>query len=708
MKLQAGKIVAGRYKIDHILGAGGMAVVYRALDIKLDRYVTLKVLREELAADEDFVRRFPVEAMAAAALNHPNIVSIYDYGDDNDVYYIALEYIDGSSLKELITRRAPFNNDATLGLAIQIADGLTAAHRAEIIHRDVKPQNILVTNTSNAKVTDFGIARVAKAGTITTGESMGSAHYFSPEQARGGYVDDKTDIYSLGIVMFEMATGQLPFDGDNAVTVALMQINDPMPDILEINPDISDDVARIIYKATEKSPTRRYQNIEEMAADLKRALTGENGLGYYDALGSQSPADNDRPYDNEYYDEYEDEYKPEPILIPSEQDKRADRIAKLLGIAGGVVLALLIIWGAFAIYGRLRTVRITPPDVVGMTYSEAARMARDYRLTVTILETVFHNEVEYGLIIEQTPTHEHTEMSPGQAIQVTISMGPSPYVMPYIMGMHIDDAKYLLEDLPVEDIMVIDQEDEADPGTVIRQDPEEGAPIGEGTVIIIYISQGGEEAEAHEAIVPRLIFLTQDEALEALREANLLPGVILHEESTTITSGLIFLQYPLAGEVVEPETRVGFTVSTGSPLPATPAPTATPEPTPYPQEPDDTDQDPPDDPGQDITDPDDDPGDDQYPDDSHPDIPDPPPDFIASTISIPLWDVPEDTESVHLHVTRQTMDGTLTVVASYHVPVANFPVNMRVEGIGLVSFRIYHMIDGQAHFIDSILYVFDE
>jgi len=274
LRLTAGQKVAERYIIDQTIGVGGMSVVYRAHDEKLDRYVTLKVLKDEYLQDDDFILKIPEEAKAAASLNHQNIVSIFDHGHDGDIHFIVLEYVEGASLKDFIKRKAPFDNDTILAVTVQIAEGIAEAHRSQIVHRDIKPQNILVTPQNVIKVADFGIARKAKSDTLNAGAgTMGSVHYFSPEQARGGYVDHKTDIYSLGVCMYEMATGRLPFDGEKEITVALQHINDPFPDILDFNPDVSENVMRIIEKATAKSTSARYQSADDMINDLRLALS---------------------------------------------------------------------------------------------------------------------------------------------------------------------------------------------------------------------------------------------------------------------------------------------------------------------------------------------------------------------------------------------------------------------------------------------------
>ncbi len=272
MLLNPGTVLNGRYEILEKIGSGGMAVVYRGKDRKLDRYVTIKVLREEFAGDEEFIERFRSEACSVARLSHPNIVRAYDVGEDGEINYIVNEYIHGDTLKKAIQEKAPFDSRSTINVSIQIASALSQAHKARIVHRDIKPQNILVGTDGVVKVTDFGIARAATASTMTTtANAAGSVHYFSPEQARGGYVDEKSDIYSLGITMFEMITGVLPFQGSNSVSIALMHINDELPDIRRYNPNCTPSLEGIIKKATMKKADERYASIDLLLADLLRA-----------------------------------------------------------------------------------------------------------------------------------------------------------------------------------------------------------------------------------------------------------------------------------------------------------------------------------------------------------------------------------------------------------------------------------------------------
>ncbi|MEY8320388.1 Stk1 family PASTA domain-containing Ser/Thr kinase [Lachnospiraceae bacterium 46-61] len=277
--LRIGTVLLDRYELLEQIGSGGMAIVFRGKDRTLERYVTVKILREEFIGDEEFIARFRSEALAAARLSHPNIVRVYDVGQEGNVYFIVMEYVHGDTLKQAIKEKAPFDTKSTLNVSMQIASGIAQAHKNHIIHRDIKPQNILVGTDGIIKVTDFGIARAANGATMTTSTTaMGSVHYFSPEQARGGYVDEKSDIYSLGITMFEMVTGQLPFQANTSVAVAMKQINEELPDIRQYNPKVSASLEMIIRKATRKKADERYATIEEMIQELAAAKNETNSV----------------------------------------------------------------------------------------------------------------------------------------------------------------------------------------------------------------------------------------------------------------------------------------------------------------------------------------------------------------------------------------------------------------------------------------------
>ena len=269
--VKIGMLIADRYEVLEKIGTGGMSVVYKAKDHKLNRFVAVKILKQEFSDNANFVSKFRVEAQAAAGLMHPNIVNVYDVGDEHGMYYIVMELVDGITLKKYIEKKSRLSTKEAVSIAIQVAMGLEAAHRNHIIHRDIKPQNIIISKDGKVKVTDFGIAKAATSNTITS-NVMGSVHYTSPEQARGGYSDERSDIYSLGITIFEMLTGRVPFNGETTVAIAIKHIQEPMPSPRDFVPDIPVSVERIVLKCCEKSPDRRYQNITELIADLKQSL----------------------------------------------------------------------------------------------------------------------------------------------------------------------------------------------------------------------------------------------------------------------------------------------------------------------------------------------------------------------------------------------------------------------------------------------------
>ena len=270
--LNKGKLIGGRYEIISLVGSGGMADVYNAVDNRLSRQVAIKVLKEEYSSDKNFVMKFRAEAQSAAGLSHPNIVNVYDVGEDEGLHYIVMELVEGITLKKFIERKGKLELKEAVGIAIQIAQGMEAAHANHIIHRDIKPQNIIISKEGKVKVTDFGIAKAATSNTIAAGQAVGSVHYISPEQARGGYSDAKSDIYSLGVTLFEMLTGRVPFNGDTTVAIAIKHIQEPIPSVRKYVPDVPLSVEKIVLKCCQKSPDRRYQSASELIRDLKQSL----------------------------------------------------------------------------------------------------------------------------------------------------------------------------------------------------------------------------------------------------------------------------------------------------------------------------------------------------------------------------------------------------------------------------------------------------
>lgn len=751
LKLDAGHIVAERYKIDETIGVGGMAVVYRAHDSKLDRFVTLKVLKEDYLADDDLIARFPEEARAAATLNHQNAVSIFDYGQDGDIYYIVLEYVDGASLKSLINKKSPFDDDTTLAVAIQIAEGIAAAHHSQIIHRDIKPQNILVTTTNIVKVADFGIARAAKSATLTAGAgSMGSVHYFSPEQARGGYLDHKTDIYSLGVCMYEMATGKLPFDGENEVSIALQHINDDFPDITRYNPKVSESIVRIIQKSTAKSASARYQTADEMVQDLKRALTDATGEFVSKSETDVSPtrvisqenreAIRRQKQRNAFLDGVEDEpegVKPEELptkdivketyteddLYPEDFDdeddyeeeptytdrKKSDKLAIVGGVVLGLVFVAIITTIMILLVPRITggSANVTAPDLTGMSISEAQRTVERYGFVFDISGHEHSDNIPYGYVISQIQTPQFTGLSAGDPVQVIVSLGQiAEYSMPNLMMLTHNDAVAELNSMSINlNIHLAEHHDEAIPrDTVINQEPPIGTLLTEGSTVVLSISLGPDNDFVR---VPNLMGKTEAEALEALRDADLRPGQVHNEESTTFAPGTIMHQEPEPHEMTERGGLVEYTLSTGAPAPSptpTPDPTPTPEPTPTPAPTPTPDATPTPTPTPTPDDSNDlagvfvDPPATEPPTETIPE-PTPPeqtePQLRQGTLNIALWAVPEGTDTVHIFVTRQ--DGNASPVPIVNDPnagVGRFPFPLPIEGSGQSVFRIYSYEDG--------------
>ena len=574
MRIRPGVIISNRYEIIEQIGSGGMSIVYKARDRKLGREVTFKVLRAEYVKDIEFIKRFDTEARSAASLSHPNIVNVYDVGHDGLVNYIVMEYIDGVTLKEIIKRRAPFNNDETLGVAIQIASALEHAHKHNIIHRDIKPQNILVTANGVVKVTDFGIAKATSSKTITmANNAMGSVHYFSPEQAKGGYVSFKSDIYSLGLVMFEMATGRLPFDGDTPVAVAIKQINEFLPDIKEFNPGVSDRLQKIVTCATEKFASRRYENIEKMEEDLKRALASHvksesnsnddnNNFDKDNNNLSESPTikltqddiikikkeinDNESDLDDE-----EDYYDVEYELNQSKKEKRVVIAAFITSF----VLVFLIYFAGYKIFFAHKQVPV--PNLIGKTLDEAEKTTKKIGVKINQIGTEYNSEVEKDKISDQS-YNLNDNLYRGDVIDVKISLGVKKVSMPNVKNKDLLDAYNALQSFKIEEIF--EYSTSVPNNIVMSQSPEAGLLVDENSDVTLHISKG---KEIKNVVVPNIIGLTESEAKIKLNNYNLIAGSITKSESKKYREGLVITQSIASGKSVQAETIINFVVSSG-------------------------------------------------------------------------------------------------------------------------------------------------
>jgi len=700
VKLEQGKIISERYIIQEPLGSGGMAVVYRAVDKKLDRSVTLKIMREDL--EEGFVERFYKEAQSAAGLSHANIVKVYDYGEDDGIHYIVMEYVDGATLKELIVKKAPFDEETTLGVAVQIASGLRHAHRNDVIHRDIKPQNILVTHDGVVKIADFGIARMARASTLTSStSSMGSVHYFSPEQARGGYVDYTSDIYSLGITMYEMATGQLPYDGDAAVTVALKHINDPFPDPRELNPDISDHLRYIICKATEKYAAKRYAIIEDMHRDMKKTI---NNVDFLDPIVfpdndtvEMSPEDMEnlrkqrrdyteqlrQAYSDDDFDDYDDN---EPGIKKSYADDyddydedKSNRSMIILAFITAAILVALITFASILLYNNLRARPVEAPNVIGMTMDEATEVAEALELTVAMIGEQFSEVHEAGLIMDQRARPGYA-LRQGDAIPVIVSLGSAYFPMPDVVNDLREDAIDYLIDMQLQ----IEEVDHADvniaTGLVVRTEPPAGTMVSHQQVVVLHVSLGPDNSPFPMVSLRGMSEVMEDEdgnetsIVEFIQdELRLIVGTITRQNNVMYAEGTVFWQSIQPGETVLAGDMIDIAISEGPLVSATPPP-AEPEPMPEPEPTPEPTPSPEPDPEPEPTDP---------PLETPSDQP------VQSTLNIALWDVPEGTETVRLRVYKRTADGGIEMVVNYPMAVENFPIPLQISGTGMVEYWVY-------------------
>ena len=447
-----GKLLGNRYEIIEKIGSGGMATVYKAKCLVLKRFVAVKVLRDEFTTDEEFIKRFNVEAQAVASLTHPNIVSVYDVGHEGNLYYIVMELVKGKTLKEIIVEDGALGWKWSVKIAMQIASALETAHRNNIIHRDIKPHNIIITEDGVAKVTDFGIAKAVSNSTITAfGTTIGSVHYFSPEHARGGFTDARSDLYSLGVVMYEMVTGRVPFDSDTPVSVALKHMQEEPIEPIKIKPDLPQCVNDIIMKAMRKDANERYQTATEMIKDLELALK------HPEEKFVSAPNIGDFPTQKISLDYAEELQKQEKGKKPGKFDKikkyfEEHPAVKVIAIIVACILVFSIAMGGTYLalsLGRAKEVQI--PNLQGLTKEEAEQKAKESKLKIEVSEEKYHLEVPEGQIIEQDPKYQDNyKIKEGTTIKVVISKGQEIVEMPKVVGKTRDEATKMLKEVGLE------------------------------------------------------------------------------------------------------------------------------------------------------------------------------------------------------------------------------------------------------------------
>lgn len=625
MILYPGTMLQDRYEILEKIGSGGMSDVYKAKCHKLNRLVAIKVLKSEFTSDATFVSKFKMEAQAAAGLSHPNIVNIYDVVDEGDIHFIVMELVEGITLKSYITKKGHLEVKEAIGIAIQVASGIEAAHEQHIIHRDIKPQNMLISMDGKVKVADFGIARAVSSQTMNAATVVGSVHYISPEQARGGYSDERSDLYSLGITMFEMVTGHVPFEGDNTVTVALAHLEDPMPDPRTLNPEVSPSLARIILKCTEKRPERRYPSAAAVISDLRRALLNDDdpNVGVIEEEDHSSDTIVISPNElnmiktrsgerireskpvkeirerrerrdlEKRYEQPEGAKKDQKKSKENDEATGLEKILTGLGVAAAVIIVAVVIVFILKLGGLFRSStpedpteqvsqeatteeakttavsettisqkEVYMPNLVGRSQDEAEKILQGLDLSMQV-EQENSDGVEKGMVISQKEEPD-TVIPRFSKVTVVISAGSDKVDLAELglSGMTLETAVRLLEGKNLKADVQEESSEDVPSGTIIRYEPEDKVALG--STVTLYVSTGPEEEFVS---VPNLYGKTDAEASVLLSAAGLVAGEISKEYDSTISAGHVISQGVEAGTQVAPGETVDYTVSLGPEAP---------------------------------------------------------------------------------------------------------------------------------------------
>ncbi|OAB30279.1 serine/threonine protein kinase [Paenibacillus macquariensis subsp. defensor] len=573
-----GHELGGRYEIIERIGGGGMALVYKAHDILLGRNVAIKVLRQQFVHDEEFIRRFRREAQSAASLSHPNVVSIYDVGQEDEIHYIVMEYIEGYNLNEIIKERAPLQVEESVRIASQICDALDHAHQNQIIHRDIKPHNILIGRNGRVKVTDFGIARAVTSTTITqTGSVIGSVHYFSPEHAKGVNTGEKSDLYSLGIVLYQMLTATLPFLGESPISVALKHLQEDFDDPRDTNPLIPQSVENVILRSMRKNPQERYQSAKEMLKDLETCLLPERrnepriqfsevDVDQTRAMPAIKPvsrgAVSNKRNKSSLFDEDDEGEKP----VNSGQKKKWVRPTLWISLTLFILISMVgVIWYVKTI---IVVQDVTIPNVVNIQEEKAVAELTALGLVIEdpIIRT-YKEGFDEGVVYEQSKK-EGTVVKEGSSIRLSVSKAKPLPVMPSLKDKTFDDASNILIKLGVKGTNITPKPEFSDQpsGTVLGQDPEANTQIDDVDTaqIVLTVSKGEETIK-----MPNLVGKTQKQAESMLKEAGLLLGLIQESSDFKMEKGKVMMQWPVDANLpISVGDKVTITVSTGYPTDA--------------------------------------------------------------------------------------------------------------------------------------------
>lgn len=559
MSEQRKRVLADRYELESVLGQGGMARVFKGTDRVLSRTVAVKVLSPQFAGDEQFVVRFRREAQKVAALNHPNIVSVYDTGSQGDVHYIVMEYVEGRTLRDIIHQEGPLLPERATEVASAVAAALAAAHEGGLVHHDIKPGNIMITRNGEVKVVDFGIARTSSGDTITqTASILGTASYLSPEQAQGESVDSRSDIYSLGCVLYEMLTARAPFTGDSPVSIAFQHVREnPVPPS-RINPDVTPKLEAVVIKCMAKNPANRYQTAEELREDLERIRRGGA------PLATPVLADSTEMLTRA-------QAAPEHTAVMTggipPDERRQGRRTWVAAVAVILILAALGVAAYFLVKTLVpQEAPVTVPDVVGETEEEATDRLEALGLNVAV-EDEYSEDERRGVVLEQDPAPD-TELEEGDTVTLIVSRGERPVEVPSVEGLTLDEATALIEEEGLSVGNATAQESEEDEGIVLEQDPPSGAKVDPGSEVNLVVSGG-----PGTVTVPDVICQDIDEAQAEISDAGLGFDVVGSQFSEECPEGTVAEQNPSPGAEVGQGSTVRVVESEG-PEP-TPTPTIT-------------------------------------------------------------------------------------------------------------------------------------
>lgn len=549
----ASRVLSGRYELLEKIGDGGMAVVYKGKDKLLNRFIAVKILRPEFTKDATFVENFKRESQAAAGLSHPNIVGVYDVGREGNINYIVMELIEGDTLNKIIEREAPMDYRKVIDISKQVASALRIAHKNKIIHRDVKPHNIMITNDGVVKLADFGIARAVNDATLSTGSKIvGSVHYFSPEQARGNYVDERSDIYSLGIVMYEMLTGKVPFDGDNPVTVALKHINEEIVPPIELEPGIPPALNRCVMKATSKFQTNRYANADELIEDLDNIsfVTNVAGPGLFENTDIEEKR---KKRKQEIEKDIEE-------VVEAREIERKRKKRKTIAITAAILIILTAFAGGYAAW-KMGTFSPTKaaPDLLDCTLDEAMARAQEQGFKVKQGKDVYSSEYAEGRVCIQDP-EPGTEIPKESTITINLSKGTKDGLVPSVLGMQKDDVEAYLQSYGYElgNVKTITSPEEE--GKVLEQSPVAGSTLDKESTVDIVVSDG---KGVEKGTVPSVTRMSLDDAKKAINAAGFEVGNISYDWNESIGKGYVTWQQWTAGYTLEKGTAIDLEVSSG-------------------------------------------------------------------------------------------------------------------------------------------------